>query len=214
MGISRPGQVKSRTATKLAAEKLRALSVAADQAAAGQSSNCGKVSCQCAGGGSAAAARVSCSESEQCTASQKGDTAELGSFFGSAVDSCHGPASVGNDDGASGQSSPDDLQLPPQNVSAGQSSCGGACECDSASAHKKGGLSASSADWTLAGNFAGDGSDQLTCHPLSSAASMDRPAVSQQPLRVHGKLYESNLRQVNAHPSARRPVRADFATTW
>lgn len=35
------------------------------------------------------------------------------------------------------------------------------------------------------------------------------------PLRLHGKQYESNLREVEAHPSARhRPLRADFDTSW
>ena len=222
MGISRPGQVKSRTATKLAAEKLRALSVSADRTAAGRDSECGKVGCQCAGADSAAAARMSCSEAEQSTASdpQRG-TAEMGSHAYRDADGAHVPAVVGtngHDHGASDKCSPIDMQLPQQSVSAGQSSCGGACECGVPSI--PGGACAPSSDWPLASNFAEDDSKLMQAHnrhicdPGSSTVNMDGPVLSQQPLRVHGKLYESNLRQVDAHPSARRPVRADFGSTW
>lgn len=222
MGISRPGQVKSRTATKLAAEKLRALTLSADQAAVDHSSDADKVSCQCAGGGSVAVARISCSESEQCMAPGKRGTPEMGSNGCGSADSCLVTAAVGSngkDHNAPDRCSQDELQLPQQSISAGQSSCG-ACKCDSVSAHQKGALCVSGSDWTLAGNLAGgepklvQAPDQLACHSWSPMANVDGYVVSQQPLRVHGKLYESNLRQVDAHPSARRPIRTDFETTW
>lgn len=48
---------------------------------------------------------------------------------------------------------------------------------------------------------------------LKSLSKLDLAA--KQPMHVHGKQYENNLREVEAHPSARhRPLRADFDTSW
>lgn len=228
MGISRPGQVKSRTATKLAAEKLRALSLAEDRAAAtGHSSDCGKVRCQCAEGDSPAAAQSMEIECMQSAASGNNSVSEKGSNGHDAA-----VQSNGNDHHSPDVSKVDVLQLRQQTALAVQSSCGtafavqsscggGACECANASAQTSGVQCASNEDWTLPSNFAGaddaslaQASNSLECDASSSTADMDGSAVPQQPLRVHGKLYESNLRQVEAHPSARRPVRADFGTSW
>lgn len=48
---------------------------------------------------------------------------------------------------------------------------------------------------------------------LSGFSRLDLKA--EVPMQAHGKQYESNLREVQAHPSARyRPLRADFDSTW
>ena len=224
MGISRPGQVKSRTATKLAAQKLRAMNLAEGKPAANEASDCGKVRCQCAGAALAAVSQPSDRiESEQSAASGECDSVDRGSNgHGAAADSCAVPSN-GSDDPSSNVSNPDVLQLCQHTASAGHRKCGGdaACEGASASAQTNGVLCASNEDWTLPSNLDGapdasllQGSSPVEADVLSSAEGMEGSVVPEKPLRVHGKLYESNLRQVDAHPSARRPVRADFGTSW
>lgn len=223
MGISRPGQVKSRTATKLAAEKLRAMNLAEEKTAAGEGADCGKVRCQCAGETLAAVSqpseRVEC---EQSPASGEHVCVDNGSTSHSAADDSCAVQSNGSAYASSNVSKPDELQLPQHTASTGQNCCnGGACECANASAQTNGVLCASNEDWTLPSNLDGaydagllQGSNPVKSDELSSTAGMEGSAMPQKPLRVHGKLYESNLRQVDAHPCARRPVRADFGNSW
>ena len=223
MGISRPGQVKSRTATKLAAEKLRAMDLAEEKPISGEGTDCGKVRCQCAGRDSEDVSRPSYRrESEHSAASGQRVVVDKGSSSCSAADdSC----AVQSNDSAypsTNVGNPDELQLRQHITSAGQSDCNGrACECDHASAKTNGVLCASNEDWTLPSNLDGacdanllQGSNSVESDALSSTAGIENSAVPQEPLRIHGKLYESNLRKVEAHPSARRPVRADFGTSW
>lgn len=223
MGISRPGQVKSRTATKLAAEKLKAMNLAEEKNAAGEGTDCGTVRCQCAGETSAAVSQSSDRiESEQSAASGEHVTAGKGSNGHSAADDSCAVQSNGSAYPSSNISNPDEWQLPQHPASTGPSSCNGdACECAAASAQTNGVLCASNEDWTLPSSLDGahdasllQGSNPVKSDELSSTAGMRGSAMSQKPLRVHGKLYESNLRQVDAHPSARRPVRADFGNSW
>ena len=224
MGISRPGQVKSRTATKVAAEKLRAMNLAEAESAADTSSDCGKVRCQCAGVDSEAVSQPDCRvESEQSTASGERASVDGGSNVGGvADDTCH-VQSNGYGCHSSSVSSSGLLQLSQQSGSVAQSTCDGlaACGCGSASAQTNGVLCASNEDWTLPSNLDGasvanllQGSNLVDSGGVSATAGMKGAAESQAPLRVHGKLYESNLRQVDAHPSARKSVRAGFGTSW
>ena len=220
MGISRPGQVKSRTATKLAAEKLRAMNLAEAKSAADRSSDCGKGRCQCAGGDSEAVSQPNCRvESEQSTAGERASVNNGSNEDVVADDSCH-MQSNGYGCHSSDVSNSDQWQLPQQSGSAAQSTRDGvaACECDRASAQTNGVLCASNEDWTLASNLDGandasllQGSNPVDSGGVSATAGMKGGTA---PLRVHGKLYESNLRQVDAHPSARKSVRADFGTSW
>ena len=223
MGISRPGQVKSRTATKLAAEKLRALNLAEEKPAAGEESACGKVSCQCLGEALAPVSQPSNNiESEQSAASGQRIPVDNPSNCQSAADDSCVVQSNGSAHPSSNISNPPGSQLCQHIASAGQSECSGrACECNHASAQPNGMLCASNEDWTLPSNLDGphdanllQGEIPVESDALSSTGGMESSAVPQQPLRIHGKLYESNLRQVDAHPSARRPVRADFGTSW
>lgn len=222
MGISRPGQVKSRTATKLAAEKLRAMNLAQAKSAADMSSDCGKARCQSAGGDSEAVSQPNCRvESEQSTR-QRASVDKGSNVDGVADDSCQAHSN-GYGCHSSNVSNSDVLQLPQQSGSAAQSTLDGVavCECGSASAQTNGVLCASNEDWTLPSNLDGandasllQGDNEVDSGGVSATAGMKAAAESQAPLRVHGKLYESNLRQVDAHPSARKAVRADFGTSW
>lgn len=214
MGISRPQQVKSRTASKAAAEKLRSHVTAAnaplgdgqkatresDHTAAedidADSHACGKDVCQCP--------RVSGKGSQRFQHSAPVSLQHDGK--GSA-----GDCQTGND------------QV--QEVYGGtlmQAACDAVCDCATQSQSTG---CASSEDWSMPSNFT-DANDARESPAASlehharkgslGSALTDIHADSQirLPLRVHGKLYESNLRAVEAHPSARRPVPADFGTSW
>lgn len=222
MGISRPGQVKSRTATKLAAEKLRAMNLAEVKSAAETSSECGKVKCQCAGGDSEAVSQPDCRVGSEMSTGESVSVDKGSNVDCVADDSCQ-MQSNGCGCHSSNVSNSGELQLPQQSGSAAQNTRDGiaACDCASASAQTNGVLCASNEDWTLPSNLDGahdasllQGSNPVISDVVSATAGMKGAADSQAPLRVHGKLYESNLRQVDAHPSARKSVRADFGTSW
>ena len=200
MGISRPSQVKTRTATKLAAEKLRAQDAAAQQSATNVDS-CGQGMCGCSHGQIPPADAVG----------QLVDITADASFHNSAsnCNTSDGSSTVGN--GRAVQ----------QHQPAMRAACDPGCDCTAASQRTNGVVCASNEDWSLPSNFT-DASDvegaqagdvQNTFAALSVGGT-DKGLSAEVPARVHGKLYESNLREVDAHPSARRPVRADFGTSW
>ena len=56
--------------------------------------------------------------------------------------------------------------------------------------------------------------DVLNAPSAMSVDCTNSKSNAELPLRVPGKLYESNFRDVEAHPSARRIARADFGTSW
>ena len=200
------------------------MNLAEEKPAAGNETDCGKVGCQCVGKALAAVSQPSDRiESQQPAASgQHGSVDRCSNGHGAAADSCAVPNN-GSDHLSSNVSNPHVLQLCQHTASAGQSQCGGdvAYECATSSAQTDGALHVSNEDWTLPSNLDGapdasllQGSSPVEFDVLSSTEVMEGSVGPQKPLRVHGKLYESNLRQVDAHPSARRPVRADFGTSW
>ena len=206
MGISRPGQVKSRTAAKVASDKLHALSVDEDRERLGQMAcDNGKVSCQCARGSSAASAQCQHDDSQR---------AALNQDAGRTVHQC-----TAQSNGNHCSSTRDMPQAQQNSPEADGQSCGADGECANASAQMNGVLCASNEDWTLPSNISetNDVSVAQSSSPVENdvpAAHVDSVCLMQRPIRVHGKLYESNLREVDAHPSARRPARADFGTSW
>lgn len=197
MGISRPGQVKSRTAAKLATDKLHALSVAENGKHLVEEESCGKVSCQCAQGKPARSGQLQHDDTENAVSKRDAD---------GAVDQC---IEQSNGNSCSSSSTLDMPQAQQNSSEAFGRNCGAECECSSASPQMNRVVCASNEDWSLPRNI----SETNDVSP-GQAAQLDSIGIIQQPVRVHGKLYESSLRKIDAHPSARRPARTDFGTTW
>ena len=215
MGISRPRQVKSRTASKEAAEKLRShitvanASLGDDQKSAEESGN-------------HTAAEDTDADSRACNKNvclcSKSNNQGSQQFQQSAPVSLQHDGKCHAWDRQTGidQSKQHKGDIPVHAV------CDAACDC--ATQSQSAGC-ASNEDWSMPSNFT-DANDALESQAASLAhetrkvslesAPADIHADSQLglPLRVHGKLYESNLRAVEAHPSARRSVPADFGTSW
>lgn len=217
LGISRPSQVKTRTATKLAADQVRAQQTAGAKKSEAAESTCGKLMCICTG------------RNGNGPTDQNGRHVEVG--MSDAFDrsgGCH-EAADGKSKGA--QIVHDRLQHSEQQASVqqhlqhqqllGKSACDTSCDCAAVSHKVDNVICNTNEDWVMPSNFT-DGSDARTAQSTDVASmvsalslgTVDSVAQIEPPVRVHGKLYEGNLREIDAHPSARRPVRADFGTTW
>jgi len=218
LGISRASQVKTRTATKLAADQVRAQQTAGE-AKKGEAavSTCGKPMCGCT-------ARSDNGHSDQNGSHVKDGMPDA--FAGSggcreAADDEHNGAQVAHDRPQhNGHQGSAQQHLQHQQLSS-KSACDTNCDCAAVSHKVSSVVCNTNEDWVMPSNFT-DGSDTRTAQSadvasLVSALSLDTVDSGVQtnpPVRVHGKLYEGNLREIDAHPSARRPVRADFGTTW
>ena len=218
LGISRPSQVKTRTATKLAADQVRAQQTAGeakkDEAAV---SAYGRPVYACAGRG------------DNGHSDQNGSHVKDG--MSDAFDSSGGCREAADEEfkGAqivhdrpqhSGRQASVQQQLQHQQL-LGKSVCDTSCDCAAVSHKVDSVVCNTNEDWVMPSNFT-DGSDARTAQSTDVASmvsalslgTVDSVAQIEPPVRVHGKLYEGNLREIDAHPSARRPVRADFGTTW
>ncbi len=229
LGISRPSQVKTRTATKLAADQVRAQQTA-DEAKKGQAvvSPCGKPVCGCA-------ARSDNGHSDLNGSHVKGHSDLKGSHVkdgmpdalaGSggcreaADDESKGAQAVHDRPQHNGHQASAQQQLQRQQLSR-KSACDTSCDCAAVSHKSSSIVCNTNEDWVMPSNIT-DGSDTRTVQSAdvasmvsaSSLGTVDSNAQIEPPVRVHGKLYEGNLREIDAHPSARRPVQADFGTTW
>jgi len=218
LGISRPSQVKTRTATKVAADQVRAQQTAGE-AKKGEAvvSTCGKPICGCTAGSDNG-------HSDQ--SGSHGKDGMLDAFAGSggcreaADDESKGAQAVYDRPQHNGHQASAQQQLQHQQLS-GKSAYDTSCDCAAVSHKSSSVVCNTNEDWVMPSNFT-DGSDARTAqsaHVASmvsalSLGTVDSSAQVEPPVRVHGKLYEGNLREIDAHPSARRPVRADFGTTW
>jgi len=234
LGISRPSQVKTRTATKLAADQVRAHQTAGkakkgegkgegkgdgegEGKGGGAVSTCGKPVCGCA------------ARSDNGCTDQNGRHVKDGmpdAFAGSggcreaADDESKGAQAVHDRPQLNGHEASAQQQLQHQQLS-GKSACDTTCDCAAVSHKSSSVVCNTNEDWVMPSSFT-DGSDTRTAQSADvasmvsalSVGTVDSSAQIEQPVRVHGKLYEGNLREIDAHPSARRPVRADFGTTW
>ena len=209
MGISRPGQVKSRAATKLAADKLRAVSLAENNSSARAHSCSGNGTCEHGDGHSADKAQTR-SDEPDCSAAESCE-----------VDNQTGEIAADNRNAQGNGSHTRKSGRPPsqQQAAAAARSCSGTtCECAAASAQTNGVLCVSNEDWALPSDLSEANDASSASSDVGSNATAvgmpEKPATCHEPVRAHGNLYESNLREVDAHPSARRPVRAAFGTSW
>ena len=216
MGISRLRQVKSRTATKLAAEKLRAAAATDVEQDETSVRTCEKSGCACAKSHTVPAAQdiETVTDGATAVASRNGMNESL-----DAADLCGGQHSTTECTCNGGQGAAQQHQDAVQH--AGDTKGAAHCDCAAASLKGDGAVCASDEDWTLPSNFteASDVRNAQSVDPAIEVAALslgstDTGPDKEAPVRVHGKLYESNLRKVDAHPSARRPVPADFGTSW
>lgn len=218
LGISRPSQVKTRTASKLAADQVRAQQTAGEAKKGEEAvSTCGKPVCGCA-------VRSDNGHSDQNGSHVKDGMpdafASSGGCREAADDECTGAQAVHDRPQHNGHQASAQQQLQHQQLS-GKSACDTSCDCETVSHTSSSVVCNTNEDWVMPSNFT-DGSDARTGQSadvpsMVSALSLGTVGSSAQvepPMRVHGKLYEGNLREIDAHPSARRPVRADFGTTW
>ncbi|DBA86765.1 hypothetical protein WJX77_002722 [Trebouxia sp. C0004] len=216
LGISRPSQVKTRAAAKLAADQVRAQQTAGE-AKKGEAvvSMCGKPICGCT-------ARSDNGHSDQNGRHAKDGVPDAFACSGGFVEAANDESSGAQVDKPQhhGHQASAQQQLQHQQLS-GISACDTSSDC-AAMAHKVSSVVCNTnEDWGMPSNFT-DGSDARTAQSADVASmvsalslgTVDGGAGTEVPVRVHGKLYESNLREINAHPSARRSVRADFGTTW
>lgn len=215
MGISRARQVKNKSSSKAAAGKLHQTSAGSSPA---DSRACGESACMC-GSNSSKDAQSSqhASAGEMCDTEQGAHCRQKDRASNQAARH----ASVPQADAAVLTDARDAPGL--QSEAAGLSAAhNAACDC---AVQAPAATCASNEDWTLPSNFtdAADAqhnaqsgiaraTDSSTSHNRQD--SVQRSSSLQAPIRVHGKLYQSNLRAVDAHPSARRPVPADFGTAW
>ena len=218
LGISRPSQVKTRTATKVAADQVRAQQTAGE-AKKGEAvvSTCGKPICGCTAGSDNG-------HSDQ--SGSHGKDGMLDAFAGSggcreaADDESKGAQALHDRTQHNGHQASAQQHLQHQQLS-GKSACDTSCDCAAVSHKSNSVVCNTNEDWVMPSNFT-DGSDARTAQSADVASmvsalslgTVDSSAQIEPPVRVHGKLYEGNLREIDAHPSARRPVRADFGTTW
>jgi len=218
LGISRPSQVKTRAATKLAADQVRAQHTAGETKKGETAmSTCGKPICGCAALG------------DNCHSDQNGQHvkdgmpdafAGSGGFSEAAADEPNGAQVAQNRPQHNGHQASAQQQLQHQQLSS-KSACDTGCDCAAVSHKVSSVVCNTNEDWVMPSNFT-DGNDARTAQSADVASmvsalslgTVDSGAQIELPVRVHGKLYEGNLREIDAHPSARRPMRADFGTTW
>ena len=218
LGISRPSQVKTRTATKLAADQARAQQIAGEaKKSEAAASTCGKPVCVCA-------ARSDNGHSDQNGRQVKDGMPDVfagsGGFCEAAADEPNGVQVAHDRRQHSGHQASAQQQLQHQQL-LGKSGCDTSCDCAAVSHKVSSVVCNMNGDWVMPSNFT-DGSNARSAQSADVASmvsalsldTVDSGAQIEMPVRVHGKLYEGNVREIDAHPSARRPVRADFGTTW
>ena len=226
MGISRPNQVKTRTASKLAAAKLRAQQIADAEQADTNGNSCRKAVCACA-------AISGTGSSDQNSRDVVEGMLDAHAGNGVVKKYAAGEGDVAECNGSSLQHSGDQdtkqQQQQQQQQRQVHGACNTVCDCAAVSHRVEGMVCNTNEDWAMPSNFT-EANDAR--NPSSDMASMmsalsslstvnaslhaDSPVRvhADSPVRVHGKLYEGNLREIDAHPSARRPVQTNTGISW
>ena len=217
MGISRPNQVKTRTASKLAAEKLRAQQTADAEQADTSGGSCGKAVCACA-------ANNGMGSSHQNSRVVGEGMLDAHTGNGVVKQYAAGEGDVAECNGSSLQCSGDQdtrQQQQQQQQRQVHGACNTACDCAAVSHKVEGMVCNTNEDWAMPSNFtevndARDPSSDMASmmSALSSVSTVNASSHADSPVRVHGKLYEGNLREIDAHPSARRPVQTNTGISW